>query len=113
MLIPQGDGTYVMGPLDAIFIWRHVETGRFHPVIFEERPFPGPVQDVEEMAVVRLKSKAHHTVGYESLAEAQAGIAEMRQKLFVEDECVFADDPLEWDGTVESMIVPNWRLVKA
>lgn len=108
MLLPTGDGTYSMGPLDAIFIWKHRETGRFHPVFFEEYPMPGPPKKLEEMAVVRLKSKMHHAAGFLLREEAIASIDDFRKSIFVDDECVFLD-PIDWDGEVEIMIVPNWR----
>jgi hypothetical protein len=109
MLLPQDDGTYVMGPLDAIFIYRHVGTGRFHPIFFEEHPLPGPIKDPEEMDFVRLKSKMHHAFGFETLEAARDSVVDLRKRILIEDECVFLDPPVDWDGEVEMVVLPNWR----
>jgi len=68
MLISNGpDGTFTTGHLDVLLILHHVEAGTYHAAFFEEAPPPGPVQDVGDVAIVRLRSKLHHTTGASSV----------------------------------------------
>jgi len=109
MLINNGDGTFIGGPLDKLVILRNVQTGRFHVCFFEEAPFPGPRQEVSDAEIVRLKSKMHHTEGGASLEEAHKHFGEMRNKILMDDEN-YDLDPIPWDGQIPIVtVVPNWR----
>jgi hypothetical protein len=110
MRLDNGDGTWTFGPLDIICILKHVETGRFHVAIFEERPMPGPVPNVSDMKFIRLKNGMHHTTGAETLEGSLAQMAELRSKAkFLETNV--ATKPLPWDGD-QAMVwfVSNWTL---
>jgi hypothetical protein len=108
MLIANGDGSYTAGPLDALIILRHQETGRFHVAFFEEHPFPGPIRPVSEVGVVRLISNMHHTEGAASLPEAFPQRTEMLQKLHLAPTNIF-DEVVEWDGHPGVVLFyPNW-----
>lgn len=97
MLIDNGDGTYIVGPLDVLCILRHAETGRFHAAFFEEMPMPGPVPPADEVEVIRLKSKMHHTEGSDTLEGAQEHLGELAKQLYI-DPMMILRDPQEWDG---------------
>jgi hypothetical protein len=57
---------YVAGVLE------NVSTKRFHPIVFIPAPMPGGAD--ETLSAQRYKSKGHHTVGFDTLNEAQAHI---------------------------------------
>ena len=107
-MIKNEDGTYTMGPLDAVLILRHRYTGRFHYAIFEEAPMPGPVPAVDDVKMVRLRSKAHHTDGAATLDEAKQQIATMRTTIKIDDASVDLD-PITWNGGLPIMLFAhNW-----
>lgn len=109
MLIENGDGTFTGGPLDVLCILHDVEAETYHVAFFEEKPLPGPVPDLQDTKVVRLKSKMHHTLGAGDLCGAFEHLAEMREKIQVPDENVWRE-PRDWDGQLGVVIVANnWR----
>lgn len=111
MLIRHDDGTYTGGPLDLLCILhnRAEPTGRYHPAFLEEAPFPGPVQEVSATKIVRLKSKMHHTDGYETLAEAIVGLDDLANKIRLVPENIWRD-PIGWDGEQGIVwVIENWR----
>src|SRR5271157_5752582 len=67
MMIDNGDGTRMMGPLDVVLILQHTATGRYHVCLLEEAPPPGPLPYTFEMENVRLRSKMTHTEGTSTL----------------------------------------------
>lgn len=109
MLIDNGDETFTAGPLDVICILKDERTGRFHPAFFEEKPLPGPVESVDETSVVRLKSKMHHTEGFEKLEDAIKNLSDdlgAKIKLPKTNICV---EPIDWDGHIGIVwICYNW-----
>jgi hypothetical protein len=111
MLIENGDGTYTGGPLDIWLILQDVNTKRFHPAFFQERPFPGPIKDVQDVDVVRLASKMHHTTGFDTWEAAVKELNEtMLKAVKVAPENVWQDKPREWDGGIPVMLLENnWK----
>jgi hypothetical protein len=64
-------------------------TQRFHPIIFREAPMPAGADD--NWSHQRYKSLGHHTVGFDTLEEAQAYIKS--------DARLFDSGAVwEWDG---------------
>ena len=112
MLIPteQAD-VFQAGPADIICILQNTETGRFHPAFFEEHPPPGPIRPIKEMEALRLKSKMHHTIGFESLAEAQENVVEdLRTRILLPDANVCLDPIALAFGGIPARVwwVSNW-----
>ncbi len=82
----------------------NTKTGRFHPIIFRDAPMPGNADDA--WAARRYKSLGHHTVGFDTLEEAQAHIkAEPRYW----DSGAF----WEWDGEDVPAIVHFFAMPRA
>jgi hypothetical protein len=110
MLVPKGDGTYFSGPLDVILIYRHMDEGTFHPVVYQWHPMPGLIPEVGDVDFVRLNSKMHHTAGFASLEEAQENVRnELQPMLNMADENVMLDPPYPWFGeTGDVIMVTNW-----
>lgn len=108
MLIPNGDGTFMAGPFDVVCILKG-PGGRFHPAFFEERAFPGPYPDrVEDVKVVRLVSRMHHTEGAETLEVALMQVAELVKKISVTPTNIWLR-PREWDGAQGvTWLCDNW-----
>ena len=107
MLIRDDDATYLAGPLDAILILRHVETGRYHVAFFEERPPPGPSKPIDDVDVVRLMSRMHHTEGSETLDGANVHVDEIKKQIDVHGN-VFRH-PVDWTGAHGVVLLrSNW-----
>jgi hypothetical protein len=112
MLIANGDGTFIGGPLDARMILYREETKTYHASFFEELPMPGPVLEVENVESVRLRCKMHHTQGSTTLEGAIEHLNEIAQKIELPDENRFLT-PILWDGTHSMMFfTDNWRKSK-
>jgi hypothetical protein len=109
-MIANGDGTYTAGPLDVLMILHDMRANTFHAAFFEEAPMPGPVQDVKDVRVVRLRSKMHHTAGASTLDAARVDLAEIAQKIQVPDSNIWRDhSPYPWDGQPGIVLfVENW-----
>ena len=112
MMIDNGDGTRMMGPLDVVLILQHTETGRYHVCLLEEAPPPGPLPYTFEMENVRLRSKMTHTEGTSTLVAAAAKLAELRTRLVVLDANVVDDCAYPWDGGAFVLVLPNWCKAK-
>ena len=52
-----------------------VTTNRYHVVMFQEKPMPGPYNP--DQTFIRFKSRGHHTIGAETFEEAQVHLQEM------------------------------------
>lgn len=103
------------GPWDVVAIVQDHGTGRYHSIFMEDRPMPGGNQGKDgKVKFIRLKSKMHHTGGFETLPEAQKSIDDMLEKGSL------AIDPLNLmgliviDGWTASdpavvQLLPNWR----
>lgn len=111
MLISNGDGTFTAAALDVLMILHHVEAGTYHAAFFEEAPPPGPVQEVADVRIVRLRSKMHHTTGATTLEGAQQHLDELAAKICVPAENCWRDKPpYPWNGQQGvTLIVDNWR----
>lgn len=114
MLIRNDNGTYLAGPLDAIFILHHTQTGRYHAALFLERPFPGPVPSPNEVKIVRLVSNGHHTGGAATFEDAQAHVDYLKSKIDVHGNVFRVAIP--WDGAHGVILLldnwlrdPSWR----
>lgn len=108
MLIQENDGTYTGGPLDVLMLLHNVEAGTFHPAFFEEAPMPGAIPPAEEVPVVRLKSKFHHTQGAPTLEAALVLFEELATKIVVRPENHIRE-PYPWNGEIGIvLLVPNW-----
>jgi len=107
MLLEQEDGRLLAGPLDMMCILHNVHNHRYHVAFFEEHPC-GSITDVEHTDVVRLRSKMHHTAGADTLEGALVHLAEMRQKITIDDKNVITT-PIGWDGEIGiTWIASNW-----
>jgi hypothetical protein len=97
-----------MWALDVVCILHDETTDRYHAAFFEEKPFPGPVESVDQTNVVRLKSKMHHTSGAKEVNEAIEHLEELIAKVGCPEENVWRD-PVDWDGEIGlTLMVPNW-----
>lgn len=113
MLIENGDGTYTGGALDVLLILHHVENGTYHPALFLEAPMPGPVPAPEDIKVVRVRSRFHHTTGAPTLEEAQAILDELAEKVIVPDANRWREQVFDWDGELGmTLLLPNWLTKK-
>jgi hypothetical protein len=74
-------------------ILKNEKTGRFHTIVFRMAPMPGVGAD--DMAVQRYKSLGHHTVGFDTLAEARADLAATSG---TDRDCVDCGAIWEWNG---------------
>src|SRR4051794_9701033 len=108
MLIANGDGTFIGGPLDVLVLLRDVNTGRFHACFAEEAPMPGPIGDVGALSFVRLKSKRHHTEGAATREEGERHVDELAAQILLQPENV-SKEPVDWDGAPFVTLVENWR----
>lgn len=97
------------GALDAIIILHNVDTDTYHASYFVEAPMPGPVVPVDQLEIVRLKSRMHHTRGAATLAAARVHAIDLGARVEMDERNIF-DEPMEWDGELGLVIVvPNWR----
>lgn len=104
MMIGNEDGTFTAGPLDVLCILQHEKTGRFHPAFVEERPLPGPVPSPKDMTFARMKSKMHHTTGFDTL---EAAVTDLREDLAKKLSCrSVLEKPLLWNGVPFACIWP-------
>lgn len=110
MLLPHGDGTFTAGPLDVLCILHDATSGKFHAAFFEEAPFPGPIQDVREVAVVRLRCKMTHTGGALTLEGAQAQLADLGKRIHVVPQNYWSNSAEPWNGQLGPVLLrTNWR----
>lgn len=108
MLMDNGDGTYLTGPLDALIILQHQETDLFHVAFFQEHSFPGPYVPAEKVKIVRLIAHSHHTEGAATMQEALVQREELRQRVQVPKTNLF-DEVVAWDGALGAVLIyPNW-----
>lgn len=107
MMIQDGDKV-IVGPLDVAVILHDVTTGRYHAAFFEDHPLPGPVLAAEDVGLVRLKSKMHHTEGAPDLAGALVHLDAMVDKMVIPIENIWRE-PEPWDGQIGLVwVVPRW-----
>ena len=62
---------------EIVSLCQRSSTGRYHPFIWRHAPSPGEYQS--DMSTTRFKSSAHHTAGFESLADAEAECRKLAQ----------------------------------
>lgn len=71
-----------------------VENGRWHPIVFEEAPLPGPPSADKP---VRHRSKMHHTTGFDSReAAVDSARGELADRIPGARFALAAD--FAWDG---------------
>ncbi len=68
-------------------------TNRYHPIIYQDNPLPGPIEDQKAR---RLKSKMHHTGGFDTFAEAVESVDS--HPALQEIQIKQWEPVLEWDG---------------
>jgi hypothetical protein len=109
MLVSKGDGSFLAGPFDVLCILHNRETGRFHPAFFEDHPFPGPRPErFEDIKVIRLKSRMHHTEGATTLEGALRQLADLTKQISVPVTNIWLK-PKAWDGDIGLVwVVDNW-----
>lgn len=109
MLISKGDGSFMTGPFDVLCILHNRETGRYHPAFFEDHPFPGPQPvRIEDVKVVRLMSKMHHTEGASTFEGALRQLADLKHQIDVPVTNIWLR-PKPWDGNTGLVwVVENW-----
>lgn len=67
---------------------------KWHPIVFSASPYPG-VPDPTK--ATRMKSRAHHTVGYEEREVALVGAHALADQIEGSAE-LSVDDDIQWDG---------------
>lgn len=81
-----------------IALLHNVKLNRWHPIIFQEAPLPGPPTDPRP---TRHKSVGHHTMGFPVRDEAVAAARETGEKIRPQAigpvQLALAQD-LPWDG---------------
>lgn len=110
MLIDNGDGTMLGGPLDVICILRNVgvDPNTYHVAFLEERPFPGALQSPEDTKLVRLACKLSRTEGRSTLEEAEKDFLELSEQIRLPDTNLWTQ-VMEWDGEMGPVwVVNNW-----
>jgi hypothetical protein len=109
MLIEKDGGMLLAGPADMVCILK-LPAGTFHVAFFEEHPMPGPVQPINELPVIRLRSKMHHTSGSPTFEGAQQHVRELRAKIELPDSNVLDSEAIPVRDPVSNLLVPNWTL---
>ena len=91
----------MMIPMNPIVAMLHnANTGRFHPILFDESPLPGPHSPDKP---IRHKSQGHHTKGYDTLELAIEGAkgpemgARMKEVFGIEPRYAL-DEVITWHG---------------
>jgi hypothetical protein len=76
---------------------------RWHPMVYFEAPFPGPLEDQK---VLRLKSKMHHTTGFKTREEALESAEKLKND--VKENTLFGKvmEELEFDMLWGGMDLP-------
>jgi hypothetical protein len=73
-------------------ILQNTKTNRYHPILFRRAPMPGGAD--AELTHQRYRSAGHHTIGFDTLPEAQANIVQMCATHGLMDSgCLYP-----WDG---------------
>lgn len=105
MLIETSPGHHTAGEADAILI---AQVGAvFHVVLLEERPMPGVPRPIPTLPFIRLKSSMS-SPPIATFAEAQAAVAELREKITIADANVSQERALFVGEEVLVFAVANW-----
>jgi hypothetical protein len=96
MLIEKQEGGFSASNMDLLCILFNEAPGTYHPAFFEESPLPGPIQD--NPSTVRLKSKFHHTSGFQTLEEAQGSLIELSKTRITGAQII--KEPIGWNGEI-------------
>jgi len=111
----QTDDGLAAGMFDVLVIAKDSETGRYHPMFLDHRPFAGaPPDDPLDYKAIRLKSKMHHTAGFDDREGAETFVREARESgsVKIDDENVMGVVEIEgWtaDDPAVVHVLPNWR----
>lgn len=81
----------MLNPVVAML--KNERTGRWHPILFRDAPFPGGAST--DGAPQRLRSKGHHTEGFDSREAAVGNANELADQCSA--RCAL-DDDIPWDG---------------
>ena len=97
---------------DVVLIIHDVATDRYHPYFFEEKSPPGPMQPIEKLEVLRLKSRMHHTTGFDTFKKAKESlINDAMMKVQLPEDNIYVDSPVPWDlskGEAIEWLCENW-----
>lgn len=77
-----------------IAMLHNVKEDKYHPIIFVEKPLPGPSSDDKP---IRHKSMGHHTTGFSTREEALRDIDELMKREPMK-KCLDEDKDIPWDG---------------
>lgn len=78
----------------AIAMLHNQAQNRWHPILFSEAPFPGAP---DLTAPIRLRSRGHHTEGFDTRDAAIVAAQELKAKV-EPDPAMFLESDIEWDG---------------
>lgn len=79
----------------AIAVLHNQALGRWHPILFSEASFPGVA---DPNSPVRLRSRGHHTEGFDTREAALVGAQELKVRVEPSPAMFLASD-IEWDGS--------------
>lgn len=109
MFVAIGNGQYACGSFDVLAVLHDQRTGRFHAAVLVEDPPPGEPKPLEQVEVVRLRTRMHHTAGADTLEGACEHLREIHKQIHVLDTNIWFDKVFEWDGGHGAMVlVKNW-----
>lgn len=84
----------LLNPIVAMLF--NQKTNKWHPILFEERPLPGPIT---KDTPVRHKSFGHHTIGFET---REAALHNIETDESIKNQCPTIkkclDEDIPWDG---------------
>ena len=76
-------------------------TGKWHPIMYVEKPFPGSL-DSNDNGIVRFKSKGHHTAGFENREDAIASLEDLKKRMLdflsVSKVTIDVENDVFWTG---------------
>lgn len=93
-----------MYQLALVKMLHNIEAKKWHPIFYYDKPFPGGFKDggIND-AVIRYKSKGHHTTGFDKREDAVKSANELIDTLRNRDhDTVLVEidekDDILWDG---------------
>lgn len=109
MLLERGDGTFDGGMLDVICILHDRTTDKYHAAFFEEHPLPSQAGiPINELPMVRLMSKMHHTDGSDSFEAELVEAKKLSEKIHLPEKNLWLKEAHDWDGQLGIVwIVPS------
>jgi hypothetical protein len=93
---------------------KNVATGKWHPIMYVEKPLPGSLDSDANNNIVRFKSKGHHTSGFTTREEAVATLEELKfnmiNLMFLSKVTIDVETDIEWtseDLPLDTQIRPR------